>query len=269
MNNRIELSELQQVVYGIFKDFARICEKHGIKYSMEGGTLLGAAKYSDFVPWDDDIDVIMLRSEYDKFLEIAPNELSDDYFLQSYNNVPEFPLNYAKICYKKSKINDYYYSHLKNMCHGVFIDIFPVDNVIPEKLNSQLHWVGLLTGARKIKLGVKLDNLKKWKKLMYRIVGLLPMSVLCKIMNRVCTKYNNYETGYCYEVCNSNKNFVPLPSDIYHQQTYLKFRDGEYLAVRNYDEFLKSRFGNDYMSVLPPEDERKPSHNQNITLFTE
>ena len=268
MTNKIDLKLEQEIVYGIFKDFDRVCKKYNIKYSMEGGTLLGAVKFGDFVPWDDDVDIVMLRDEYEKFLKVAPSELSSEYFLQSYNNVREYPLNYAKICYRKSQINNYYYTHLKNMCHGIFIDIFPIDNVIPAKMKNQIHRIGLLTGARKMKLKVELANTKKWKKMLYKIVGLLPMKVLCKLLNHECTKYNKYDTGYCYEICNSNTHFKPLPSNVYNDITNLKFRDGEFYAVKEYDKFLKSRFGENYMSVLPPEEERKPSHNQNITIST-
>ena len=261
-----ELSELQEVVYNIFVEFDRVCRKYGIKYSMEGGTLLGAVKYGDFVPWDDDIDVIMLRDDYDKFMKIAPQELHADYCLQSYHSVPEFPLNYAKLCYNKSTIYDYVYSHIKEMNHGVFIDIFPIDRVRPDKMNGQLHIIGLLTGARRTKLKIKMGNISKVKRLCYQIVSMLPMRTLCWLMDRVCTWHNGCETGYCYEVCNSNRNFKPLPSSVYNNTTYLKFRRGEYMAVESYHEFLQSRFGKDYMQELPEEEKRKPSHSQNILL---
>ena len=261
-----ELKELQEIIYGIFVEFDRICRKYDIPYSMEGGTLLGTVKYGDFVPWDDDIDVIMLRSAYDRFLEVAPQELNEAYFLQSYHNVPDFPLNYAKLCYTKSQIYDYSYSPIKSMHHGVFMDIFPIDNVVPEKMSKQLHIIGLLKGARVTKLKILHANIPVWKKLCYRIVALLPMRILCKMMDRFCTKYNDADTGYCYEICNANKKFKPLPSGIYHNLTEVRFRDRMFWAVSQYDEFLKSRFGKNYMNELPPEDQHKPSHSQNILI---
>ncbi len=261
-----ELKELQEIIYGIFVEFDRVCRKYDIKYSMEGGTLLGAVKYGDFVPWDDDIDVIMLRSEYNRFLEIAPRELGKDYFLQSYHNVPDFPLNYAKLCYTRSQIYDYAYSPIKGMNHGVFMDIFPIDNVVPEKMANQLHIIGLLTGARKTKLKILYGQISAWKKLCYRVVSVLPMKVLCKLMDCVCTKYNDADTGFCYEVCNANKKFKPLPSSIYRNLTTLRFKDQAFLAVSEYDQFLQSRFGKNYMNELPPVEEREPSHCQNILI---
>lgn len=265
---KAELKEQQEIIYGIFLEFDRICSEHGIQYSMEGGTLLGAVKYGDFVPWDDDIDVIMPRREYNRFLEVAPLELKQDYLLQSYHNVPEFPLNYAKLCYTKSKIHDYAYSHIKEMNHGIFMDIFPVDNIQPEKLKMQLHWIGLLTGARAIKLRVKSGRRRWWKKACYCVVACLPMRVLNDLMEKVCTRYNGSSTGYCYEVCNSNRCFPPLPENVYANLTTLRFRDHEFMAVERFDEFLKSRFGENYRNELPKEDKRIPSHGENILLET-
>lgn len=262
---KAELNEVQNLIYGILIEFDRICGKYGIQYSLEGGSLLGAVKYGDYVPWDDDIDVIMLRSEYDRFLQIAPEELGDEYFLQSYHNVPDFPLNYAKLCYTKSKICDYSYSHLQGMSHGIFMDIFPIDNVIPNRMKNQIHAIGLLTGARRAKLHIP-GSVSRWKKLCYGVMALFPMRTLCYWMDSVCTVHNQSDTGFCYEVCNSNKNFKPLPSTIYKNCIRLRFRDREFLAVSCYDQFLKSRFGENYLHELPPEDKRKPSHCQNILI---
>lgn len=263
---RIELPVLQDCVYSIFEEFDRICRKHDIKYSMEGGTLMGAVKYQNFVPWDDDIDVIMLRDQYEKFLQIAPEELGPKFFLESYNNVDEFPLNYAKLCLNGTTIYDYDYSHLKNMNHGIFIDIFPIDNVVPKKLKRHCSVIGVLTGARKTKLKVKLRG-SKFRHFVYKTVSLLPMKWLIKKLNKVCQRYNKADTGYIYEVCNSNKKFPPMPASIYSEYIELRFRDKTFLAIKEYDALLKSRFGENYMSELPLEDARKPSHNPNIKFI--
>lgn len=263
---KAELNGVQDIIYSIFVEFDRICRKHDLKYSMEGGTLLGAVKYQDYVPWDDDIDVIMLRDDYEKFLKIAECELTTDFFLQSYNNVPQFPLNYAKLCFNGAKIHDYDYSHLKKMNHGIFMDIFPIDNVKPESLRNHCSTVGVITGARKTKLGVDLKGVSSLKKAVYKIVSFLPMNTLVRIQNKTCTKYNGKDTGYRYEVCNSNRKFSPLRADIYDNTVELRFRDRTFLAVRDYDEFLRSRFGENYMNELPPTDKRKPSHCENIYI---
>ncbi len=264
----VELKKLQDNIYNIFVEFDRICSKYDIKYSMEGGTLLGAVKYQDFVPWDDDIDVIMRRDDYEKFLRIAPKELDSKYFLQSFDNVEEFPLNYAKLCLNGTRICDYDYSHLKKMNHGIFMDIFPIDNVIPRKLANHCSHVGVFTSARKIKVGVKL-RARGVKRIIFCVLSLLPLNCLTKQVKKNCIKYNKRVTGYRYEVCNSNKKFPPMPSELYDEYIELQFRDKKFKAIKGYDELLKSRFGNDYMDTLPPFEERKPSHNQNIVFEVE
>ena len=99
----IPLSEVQKHLFEILREFHRICKKHNIKYTLEGGTLLGAVKYGGFVPWDDDLDVVMLRDEYEKFLEVCKTELSDKFFIQNYNTEKEFPLNFTKLRYNDTR----------------------------------------------------------------------------------------------------------------------------------------------------------------------
>lgn len=264
----LDMKQVQDCIYSIFVEFDRVCKKHNLKYSMEGGTLLGAVKFQDFVPWDDDIDVIMLREDYEKFLKIAPSELGEKFFLQSFNNIPNFPLNYAKLCFNGTKICDYAYSHIKEMSHGVFMDIFPVDYVKKKTLKKHCRSVGVLTGARTVKLKYDVGS-KGFKLFVYKMLALLPMRFLNKHINRICTRYNRNGTDYIYEVCNSNRKFAPLPSSMYFEYTTLKFRDREFMALKDYDIFLKSRFGENYMTDMPSEDRRIPSHHQTVIFINE
>ncbi len=260
----LNLALLQEKVFSIFVEFDRICRKYDIKYSMEGGTLLGAVKYQDYVPWDDDIDVIMKRDEYEHFLKVAPKELDEKFFLQSYNNVSEFPLNYAKLCLNGTEIYDYEYSHLKKMHHGIFMDIFPIDNVTRRGVKRQCLLTGAFTAVRRLKL--KLGSLRGAKLIIYKVLSILPLTFLIKIEQYLCTLNNNKKTEFRYEVCNPNKNFRAMPFDLYEEYTELTFRNKKFLAVKEYDDFLKSRFGKNYMEELPPPEKRKPSHSTNIVF---
>ncbi len=263
----VNLSDLQQHVFKILIEYDRICRIYGLCYSLEGGTLLGAVKYKDYVPWDDDIDVIMLREDYDKFLKIAPQELPQHYFLQTYNNVKQFPLNYAKLCSNSSFISNYAYSHL-HMNHGLFVDIFPIDNVKLDKLEKQSKIVSLLTGARTVKLKIKFDGKSSlMKSLCKKIVSVLPLKTINSLIDKTCKKYNNIKTDHKYEICNRNRKFKPLNSEIYEEYIELEFRGKNFFAVKEYDLFLKSRFGENYMSELPAEEERKPSHRGDVELI--
>ncbi len=255
----MNIQERQDVVFAIFKAFDAVCRKHGLRYSMEGGTLLGAVKYGGFVPWDDDVDVVMPRADYEQLLQLAPSELGERFFLQSYHNIPRFPLNYAKICYNGTALGNYAYSHIKEMHHGVFIDIFPLDCVRPEKLRRHCRRVGVLTSARVVKLEMSASR-SFLKNLVYRCLALLPMKWLNAMVDRQCTRYNKKGTAYLYEIANSNKKFRPLPRRLYEEYTELPFRGVPFMAVKDYDLFLRSRFGEHYAEELPPEEARIPSH---------
>jgi lipopolysaccharide cholinephosphotransferase len=261
----IRLSVLQDYIYPILVEFDRICRKYDIKYSLEGGTLMGAVKFQNFVPWDDDIDVIMVRDQYEKFLKVAPTELGSEFFLASYNNRTKFPYNFAKLYLDVTKVNDFPYAHIPKMRRRIFMDIFPVDNVVPEKLKYHCSMVGVLTGARRVKLKKK-NKVKSASQLLYKILSFLPLKTLIDLVDKVCRRYNKKETGYIYEVSNPNRNFPPMPSSIYKEHIELQFRDKRFMAIKDYDNFLKSRFGENYANEMPTEDKRKASHNLDMEI---
>ena len=258
----LDIKKVQGKVLEIFVEFDRICRKHNLRYSMEGGTLMGAVKYGGFVPWDDDVDVIMPREDYEQFLKVAPQETDQRFFLQSYNNVSQFPLNYAKFCLTSTKIRNYAYSHLDQMHHGIFIDIFPIDNVKPGSYKLQCAFAGALTASRSLKL--KVIQIKGLKGLLYRCISVLPVGLLNKGIQFFCTLNNKKTTPLRYEVCNPNMKFPPLPYKLYEEYTELVFEGRKFFAVKDYDYFLKTRFGENYMNELPPEELRYPSHGYDI-----
>jgi lipopolysaccharide cholinephosphotransferase len=221
---------------------------------------MGAVKFQNFVPWDDDIDVIMVRDQYEKFLQIAPLELGSEFILASYNNRERFFSNFAKLYLDVTQINDFPYAHIPKIQHRIFMDIFPVDNVVPENLKYHCSMVGILTGARRVKLRKK-NKVKSLGQLLYKVLSFLPLKTLIDLVDKVCRRYNKKETGYIYEVANPNRNFPPMPSPMYMEHTELQFRDKKFMAIKDYDKLLKSRFGENYANEIPTEDKRKASHN--------
>lgn len=121
------LRKLQLCELEILDEFVRICDMHGLKYFPMGGTLLGAVRHGGFIPWDDDIDVIMPRGDYDRFAELCRSELDSRYFYQSVDTDPHYFLTYAKL---RKNGTEFYEERFKNsLFHkGVFIDIFPLDD---------------------------------------------------------------------------------------------------------------------------------------------
>lgn len=131
MEGNEKLRALQLCELDILRTFTDVCERLGLRYYLVGGTLLGAVRHGGFIPWDDDIDVAMLREDYDRFARIAQAELGTDYFYQSPDTDPHYFLTYAKI---RKKGTFFYEERFRNaqFAQGVFIDIFPLDFCPPK-----------------------------------------------------------------------------------------------------------------------------------------
>jgi lipopolysaccharide cholinephosphotransferase len=132
-----EMKELWAVELDLLVEFDRVCRKHGIPYMADGGTVLGAVRHKGFIPWDDDIDLSMARGDYNRLCEIAPKEFIYPYFFQTEFTDPGSCRGHAQL--RNSMTTCILESEMK--CHfsfnqGVFIDIFPRDN-LPDVLKER------------------------------------------------------------------------------------------------------------------------------------
>lgn len=112
----------------IYLKFVEVCNKHHLKFWCDGGTLLGAVRHNGFIPWDDDLDVIMPRKDYNKLMEIGPMEFSNPYFLQNPYTDPGFGFSYAKLRNSNTSCISKWFAK-GGFNQGIHIDIFPLDYV--------------------------------------------------------------------------------------------------------------------------------------------
>ncbi len=247
----IELSKIQSAQVQILKAFDKICRENNLKYSIEGGTLLGAYKYGGFVPWDDDIDVVMLRADYEKFLQIA-SKINNGMSVHTYKNDKYLVLNYCKYRMNGTVYKEQLNAHLTNMDHGLFIDIFPLDNVVLEDLEKQKKKIRRLFKLRWSKLGYRK------KKLIDKFIGLIPNSWIVHKTDKQLKKWNSKQTDFVYEICNPSDKFAPIPKKWFENIIDVNFCGVSVMAVSAYQEYIQARFGD--ISGLPPQEEQKPSH---------
>ena len=123
-----QLRRIQQIETDVLCEVDRICQKHQIKYVLGFGTLIGAVRHQGFIPWDDDVDICMMRKDYERFKDICRTELNPKYFYQSKDTDPEYYHLFDKIrvngtVFKEDLIAEH------DIHHGVYIDIFPMDYV--------------------------------------------------------------------------------------------------------------------------------------------
>lgn len=137
-----EMKKIWAVELDLLNEFQRVCKKHNITYFANGGTLLGAVRHKGFIPWDDDLDVMMLRKDYERFCEITPDEFQHPYFLQTEKTDYGYKNGFARLRNSLTTgITGFEQKVRTNTNHGIFIDIFPINNLPPEdeKIEGFIH----------------------------------------------------------------------------------------------------------------------------------
>lgn len=261
------LEEVQNEQLKILIEFDRICRKNNINYQLFAGTLLGAVRHQGFIPWDDDIDVCMLREDYDLFLKIFQNEFDKKYFLQIPKTDKEYPFSFAKIRRNDTLFVESKHSEL-NMHHGIFIDIFPLDNILPKGILGKVQFY-LLSLLRKLKsYKIKKNCLKspnffrkKMKLFIHYLLKPISMQKLNQLdinISKLIKKGNGWVSHLSHGQTNKIYMKYAMKKEKFENTIEGEFEEHQFLIPRNYDEVLERLFG-DY-TKFPPVEEQKPHH---------
>lgn len=256
-----QLEKIHSLELKIASEVKRICEKHGINYFMTAGTLLGAVRHGGFIPWDEDMDFGMLREDYERFIRICETELDSRFFLQTWDTDPEYPFSYSKVRLNGTHFVEGF-SEKAKMHDGLFIDIFPFDNVPDDpkerKRQAKRYFFckRLLWMKKKMGSNMKEGSLSQKVKY-YGFKGLSMFGryeTIKQYYQRIQTKYNDRSTqkvvtdgSYSYEKESIERRWVTHLEPV-------KFETEYFLSYQERIEYLTYFYG-DYMK-LPPEEKR-------------
>lgn len=261
-----DLHTMQDMLRDLMQELHLICEANGLSYSLTDGTLLGAVRHQDIIPWDDDIDIIMPRPDFNKLIEIIQNEYSDKYTFFYYPK-KNYIYPYGKFC-KNGTILYENALEKKYSKLGLYIDVFPLDG-LPEMSDEEMD--ALFAKALKYKrltgkaAGKITPSPVWWKK------GFVVVRWLYKLILQIfgykyfLKKQIKLATRYSFEDCDT-VGFIPPwiggkkglcdKQDYLDQQLY-PFGKYQFWGMKNYDKKLTKLYG-DYMTPPPPHQRTAP-----------
>ena len=252
-----ELRSLQMAELELLKEFDRICRLEGIRYNIIAGTLLGAVRHKGFIPWDDDVDVGLLRAEYDRFVLACGKHLDTERFeFQDHNVTAGYRWGYGKLRLKDTLFLREHQEHMPYF-QGVFMDVFPLDYVPDNYLlraakNFECFCVRKLLWARVGKRADKNAAMRLW----YGLLDRIPEKTVKAYLNGMIRRAGRKETAWVRIL------MFPTPNRAYGYRTrwYLKSRETGFEGVlfpgiADYEEYLTFKFGK--WRALPPKDRRK------------
>lgn len=262
------LKNVQRLSLDIFKDFVAVCEKHGIDYFAISGTAIGAQRHQGFIPWDDDIDIAMLRDDYEKFIAVAPEELGDKYYLMG----PEFSHRYYNLkphMVLKDTVFVTDEAWASGYRPGFFLDLFIYENIPEDEAELKKY-------ARQCKIDTVLwfAYHVHFEKLMYTqhslagkvkyLISIVMGSVLRIIpgseeriwrhYDKLSQKYRGKTNRYS-ALTDYGMTYMYVDKAEMYPLVDMPFEDTTVKLVREYQTQSARHMGKDYMQV-PPEEKR-------------
>ena len=255
-----EIKRIQAIELCSLDVLQEICDKLNIRFFVYGGSLLGAIKYQGFVPWDDDLDIAMLRSDYEKFIKDGPKLLGAEYEIQHPKTNKRTPYHYIKFRRTDTALVEYR-NHMIKMNHGVYFDIYPIDN-LPDDYTAYLRqklsydkWVSILQIRQNFHLDKSISSIKDFVRCGIRffqciVARMIPLTYIVKKIDAISTRFNGQTT------INQGNLSYPKPVNFFNGVDFKKarFEGREVFIPSGYVINLLNRYGD--INRMPPPDKR-------------
>lgn len=273
----MSVKDIQSVSLDILSDIHRFCVDHDIKYTLQGGTLLGAVRHKGFIPWDDDIDIAMPRPDYDRFIHTyQSNKGFKVYSRELLEQNKDVFIAYARVCDMVKTYVDDALSFWSNAKTGVWVDVFPLDGDLDsveeskKRLNKiKRYWK---TGVRK-RVALRpfssaIGLYKKARLCIKKVISVVSSFSAIDKHIRLCKAVPFGSTNYY-----SNLAFLSYGMrerhciDVLRERQLVPFENCMFYIMNGFDEALSEKYG-DYMK-LPPKEKQIRAHGSNKYYWLE
>ena len=252
------IEALHKIQYEILLELDRVCKKHGIKYYLAYGTLLGAIRQNGFIPWDDDIDTMMSYDDFEKLKQIDPKEWRHPYFLQCFESDKQYRRCFAKLRNSETTLVTKELEHL-DINQGVDVDIYPFVNLADDPEDRKRQYRDTM-----IYMLLTYDEPPRNHGQLYYagskiILSLIPKWAKTKLLEKYKKRVLRYQDIQTEEVYTVNGNIEimrqPMKSNWFSESVDCMFETKEFPIPIGAHEWMRSRYGDDYM-LPPPESKR-------------
>ena len=265
----LQLSEITKKQVQILDVVVDFCDKNDIKYFICSGTLIGAVRHKGYIPWDDDIDLMMLRADYEKLISTFNHP---DYTLFHYKRTPEYYYSFIKVSDNATKLVEFGMPEILNM--GVNIDIFPVDNISSNRLKQKslyfrkrLFEVLVAFNCNLLVGRYKNSGLLK-KIIAYSIAPIVkmlsPLRYSTKKVDELAQSYSSVNNDLKARIVHGYGIKEVYKKSVFQNVTAIEFEGKLYNAPIDYHEYLTVLFG-DYMQ-FPPIEQQVSNHNYKVFI---
>ena len=256
MENTQTVRDVQMKILEIMKYIDSLCRKNGIVYYIMGGTALGAVRHGGFIPWDDDLDIFMTPSEYEKFKRAFEAEQSEQFILQEWQTVPRY-LEYAKVRMNGTTFIEESFKNRKDLHQGIYVDIMILHKV-PERalLQKLVYYESKFVTLYGLSQRNWVPKTKR-QEIVLKSLKFLPCKLMANICYRRIYKYDgmNEDFRYCYWITPAKFRNGLFDESFFSKPVDIPFEDTALLGSAQIRDYLSYRYG-DYMK-LPSEEQRK------------
>lgn len=252
----LTLEEIKNIELDLLEKFDLFCEKNNLRYSLAYGTMLGAIRHKDFIPWDDDVDVMMPREDYQRLFQVLEQGEKID------NDISFLTLKSEGYYYHFNKIyNNKTIAKMDNnsTVHGIWLDIFPLDNTPSSKWKAKCFHVKARL-LRNMIIAATTDfsdcNNKNYriKKLLCKVSEIVGVQRISEYLNKYVQRYNKKDSELVSIIHGQYSTDADIERCLYYETEKKLFR-GKYFNVSiGWDTILKGMYG-DYM-VIPDKDKQ-------------